>query len=320
MVGRNGGLEGFIDRIYTSEALKFLCRLPPQSIDFCMTSPPYWRLRDYGTSGQIGREKTPEEYTERLVLICRELKRVLKDTGSFYLNLGDTYIGSDSYRGNSWKVMKQLALIPSRTAIALQEDGWILRNDTCWFKPNGLPSSVKDRLTCRWEHVFHFVKQGKYYYNLDSIREPIKASTIKRVQNRLKLHAKTGKPMTKKSKYFNANPRLLGSNGFLTGNSLKGVLNLKGGNPGDVWAVSVRPFSVPHFAVYPEELCIRPIKSSCPPGGVVLDMFAGAGTTLVVAKKLGRRFTGCDINPDYVRIARKRLKRTGVDIEKTEAG
>jgi site-specific DNA-methyltransferase (cytosine-N4-specific) len=308
MAGGNAGLSKLVNRVHTCGCLRFLKILPENSIDFCMTSPPYWKLRDYGRPGQIGQEKTPEEYIEKLVIIFREFKRVLKDTGSLYLNLGDTYIGTDNCRANSWKKPKQLALLPSRVAIALQEDGWILRNDICWFKPNGLPSSVKDRLTCRWEHVFHFVKQRKYYYNLDAIREPFKASTIKRIRNRVKLHERTGRPFTAKSKYFTADHSQLSSNGFLSGKSLGGFLNLKGGNPGDFWAISVKPVSMSHFAVYPEELCIRPIKSSCPPGGIVFDMFSGSGTTLVVAKKLGRRFVGSDINRGYVRIARKRLK------------
>jgi site-specific DNA-methyltransferase (cytosine-N4-specific) len=207
----------------------------------------------------------------------------------------------------TWKRPKQLTLIPARVAIALQEDGWILRNDICWYKPNGLPSSVKDRLTNRWEHLFHFVKQRKYYYNLDAIRVPLKASTIQRVQNRVKLLKRTGRPFTTKSKFYNADYRQFGSNGFLTGKSLKGVLNHKGGNPGDFWEISVKPFSVPHFAVYPEELCFRPIESSCPPGGVVFDPFTGSGTTTVVAKFLGRRFMGCDLYPYYVRISMNRV-------------
>jgi site-specific DNA-methyltransferase (cytosine-N4-specific) len=223
--------------------------------------------------------------------------------------LGETYIGTDGYSFKCfWKKPKQLALIPSRVALALQEDGWILRNDICWHKPNGLPSSVKDRLTNRWEHVFHFVKQRKYYYNLDAIREPQKESSIRRVKNRIKLQARTGRPMTEKSKHFDGEAGKLGSSGFLTGRSLKYLFNLKGANPGDFWEISIKPFSVAHSAVYPEELCIRPIKSSCPPGGIVFDPFAGSGTTLVVARKLGRHFIGCDLNHDYVRIARRRLK------------
>jgi DNA modification methylase len=308
-------IEGLVNKVHAKDCLKFLRRLPEQSIDFCMTSPPYWRLRDYGIPGQIGQEKTPEEYIRMLVRIFNEVKRVLKDTGSFYLNLGDTYFGPGNCSGSLWRNYKQLALIPSRTAIALQADGWILRNDICWFKPNCLPSSVKDRLTCRWEHVFHFVKQRKYYYNLDAIREPLKASTIKRIRNRVKLHERTGKPFTAKSKYFTADHRQLGSNGFLSGKSLGGFLNLKGGNPGDLWAITVKPLSMYHFAVYPEGLCIKPIKSSCPPGGIVFDPFAGSGTTLVAAKKLGRRFIGCELNPGYVKLAKERLKAIVVNVE-----
>jgi DNA modification methylase len=310
MGGNRSRIDGLVNKVHAKDCLKFLKKLPEQSINFCMTSPPYWRLRDYGIPDQIGQEKTPEEYIRTLVCIFSEVKRVLKDTGSFYLNLGDTYLGPGNCSGRLWRNYKQLALIPFRTAIALQADGWILRNDICWFKPNCLPSSVKDRLTCRWEHLFHFVKQRKYYYNLDAIREPLKASTIKRIRNRVKLHERTGRPFTAKSKYFAADHSQLGSNGFLSGKSLGGFLNLKGGNPGDFWAISVKPLSMSHFAVYPEELCIKPIKSSCPPGGIVFDPFAGSGTTLVAARKLGRRFVGCDLNHDYVRIARKRLKRT----------
>jgi DNA modification methylase len=282
-------------------------RLPAQSIDFCMTSPPYWQLRNYDVSGQTGWEQTPEAYIGKLVLIFRELKRVLKNRGSFYLNLGDTYIGTDNCSKNSWKLPKQLALIPSRVAIALQEEGWILRSDICWYKPNGLPSPVKDRLSNRWEHLFHFVKQRKYYYDLNTIREPLKDATIKRIHHRVRLLKRTGRPITKRSKYFAVKPRQFGVSGFLTGKAFKNLLN-KGRNPGDFWEISIKHSPGRHYAVYPEELCVRPIKSSCPPGGIVLDMFAGSGTTLLVAKKLRRRYIGCDLNREYVKLARKRLK------------
>jgi DNA modification methylase len=311
MYGKRLALKKLENKIHTKDSIKFMKRLPDNSIDFCMTSPPYWWQRNYRVEGQIGQEKTPEEYIENLVAVFRELKRILKDTGSFYLNLGDTYVGTDNYSRKSWKKVKQLALIPSRIAIALQEDGWILRNDICWHKPNGLPSSVKDRLTNRWEHIFHFVKQRKYYYNLDAIREPLKLSTIKRLRHRVKLLERTGKTMTSRSKYFETDGNKYGSYGLVTGRSLKSVLNLRGKNPGDIWNITVKPLSVPHFAVYPEEVCFRPIKSSCPPGGIVFDPFAGSGTTLVVAKKLGRRFIGCDLNPDYVKLANERLGGIG---------
>lgn len=308
MYGKHSTLAKLENKIHRKDCLEFMRRLPGQSIDFCMTSPPYWSLRDYGAAGQIGLERTPEEYIRRLLLTFRELKRILKDTGSFYLNLGDTYFGPDNCSVKSWKIQKQLALIPSRVAIALQEDGWILRNDICWYKPNGLPSSVRDRLTNRWEHVFHFVKHQRYYYDLDAIRVPYKASSIKRARNRIKLIKKTGKPLTKRSKYFQSRGNIFGSNGLITGRSFKRILNPKGANPGDCWNITIKPVSVPHFAVYPEQLCIRPIKSSCPPDGIVFDMFAGSGTTLVAAKKLGRRFIGCDLNSGYVKLAGKRLK------------
>lgn len=175
-----------------------------------------------------------------------------------------------------------------------------------------MPSSVKDRLTNRWEHVFHFVKQRKYYYNLDAIREPQKENSIRRLKNRMKLQARTGKPMTEKSKYHdNKNNANFGASGFLNGRAFESLLNLKGKNPGDFWEISIKPFSGAHFAVYPEELCIRPIKSSCPPDGIVFDPFSGSGTTLVVAKKLGRRFIRCDLNPEYVRLANERLGGIG---------
>lgn len=316
MSGGKLNLEKLVNKIHTGDCLSFMKRFPEKSIELCMTSPPYWWQRNYRVEVQIGQEKTPEKYIENLLAVFRELKRILKDTGSFYLNLGDTYVGSDNYSRKSWKKVKQLALIPSRVAIALQEDGWILRNDICWHKPNGLPSSVKDRLTNRWEHIFHFVKQRKYYYNLDAIREPLKVCTIKRLQHRMKLFERTGKTMTSKSKYFKVDGNKYGSYGLVTGRSLKSVLNLKDKNPGDVWNITIKPLSVPHFAVYPEEVCIRPIKSSCPPGGVVFDPFAGSGTTLVVAKKLGRRFIGCDLNPGYVILANERLGGVGPNLKK----
>lgn len=304
----NVELECLVNKIHARDCLKFMKRLPEKSIDLCMTSPPYWQMRDYWSPGQLGQENTPEEYIENLVVTFRELKRILKDTGSLYLNLGDVYIKADGKREKFWQKPKQLALIPSRVAAALQEDGWILRNDVCWHKTNGLPSSVKDRLTNRWEHIFHFVKQRKYYYNLDAIREPLKESTIRRVKNRIKLQDKTGKPITQKSKYFNRSGKQYGFSGFLSGRSLGYMLGGKGKNPGDVWQIPIKPFSGLHFAVYPEELCVKPILSSCPPEGIVFDPFAGSGTTLVVAKKLGRHFIGCDLNPAYVKLAKQRLK------------
>ncbi|MHA1853777.1 MAG: DNA-methyltransferase, partial [Candidatus Heimdallarchaeaceae archaeon] len=199
-----------INKIICGDALEVLKTFPSESIDMVMTSPPYWGLRDYGIDGQIGLEEHPKEYIRKLVLIFREVKRVLKKTGSFYLNMGDTYFGSGAgtdktnqepqgkevyklpygscrtrakrSRLSPWLQPKQLLLMPSRVAIALQEDGWILRNDICWAKPNAMPSSVKDRLNTTWEHVFHFVKARRYYYDLDAIREKHATSTKERLK------------------------------------------------------------------------------------------------------------------------------------------
>jgi DNA modification methylase len=410
-------LDKIINRVFTSDCLKFMRRLPDRCIDFCMTSPPYWSLRDYGIKEQIGLENTPEEYIEKLVIVFRELKRILKDTGSLYLNLGDTYIGSAcGYRQkgevkntiaktppryisnkqkppslisvdkSTWKKPKQLALIPSRVAIALQSDGLILRNDICWYKPNAMPSSVKDRLTNHWEHIFHFVKQRKYYYDLDPVREPHKSAYrpfnyrvrlaqqgrtkdymvmaskyetevayrmgIRKnkqyqgkgsLQNTIKSFNLKGKnpgdvlnwreEAKKRGQLFNKpiNNQGGGNTGLkkFRGYKIKAgspydyscksveqhrgvnvVYSQKGKNPGDFWKINTKPFPGAHFAVYPEGICVKPIKSSCPPDGIVFDMFDGAGTTLVVAKKLGRKFIGCDINRDYVKLARKRLRTT----------
>ena len=330
--------------------------LEDSCIDVVITSPPYWGLRDYGVDGQIGLEKHPSEYIDHIVQVANEVKRVLKKTGSFYLNIGDTYFGSGagtdksnqepvgkhvyklpygscktrSSRKNisSWLQPKQLMLIPSRVAIALQDDGWILRNDIIWHKPNPMPSSVKDRLNCTFEHVFHFVKSKKYYYNLDSIREPHKYVSLKRVSQNLgnpilNTDRKRGHPMgadTLDPKQFlhknGKNPGDVFANTGLTKEAQRlynhdhdgrGYHEL-GKNPGDFWDICTQPFtsfndSMEHFAVFPEELIIKPLKASCPIGGVVLDPFCGRGTVGRVAKDLGLNYVLFDLNPDYVELA-----------------
>jgi DNA modification methylase len=181
-----------INEILVGDCVSVMKELPSESVDLVVTSPPYWGLRDYGVDGQIGLEEHPNSYIESLVLVAKQVKRLLKKSGSFYLNLGDSYythkgdiynIGSQKHKNaqvkglrikhkSNWLQPKQLLLIPSRVAVALQNDGWILRNDIVWYKPNHMPSSVQDRLTNSWEHVFHFVKARKYYYDLDAIRKP----------------------------------------------------------------------------------------------------------------------------------------------------
>jgi len=380
------------------DCFEFIEKLPDESVNMVMTSPPYWGLRDYGVEGQIGLEPDFRDYIKKLVEVFHELKRVLKNDGSFYLNLGDTYSSSGGaggqydkwhslsridglkkYEGHKDKTIpaKCLLGIPWRVALSLIDDKWILRNDIIWHKPNGMPASVKDRLTNTHEHVFHFVKSKKYYYNLDAIREPHKCAEKDKRSLLRRVEHKSGKcklenaqfgfngvgynPLGKnpgdvflterasrlidffKRKGSGGNPghgiegSTLGSShplGKNPGDVYEGKFSLnaesfgsprarssrqkydrfshnyypKGKNPGDFWSVCTRPFKGAHFAVYPETLCIKPILSSSRPGDVVFDPFIGSGTTAVVAKKLGRRFLGCDIKPEYVKMAEERLK------------
>jgi len=285
-----------------------------------MTSPPYWGLRDYGVEGQIGLEQSCDEYVQHIVEAARFIQELLTKDGSLYLNLGDTYGGSCAGKGdvglfqNSRRKKvsefmystakpqrktrpKCLLGIPWRIALALIDDGWTLRNDIIWHKPNSMPSSVKDRLTNAYEHVFHFVKSKRYYYNLDAIRVP---------------HETRHQDSTSARKYVPHEPRhfqLLSmriGHGGHTGKTVRHDHPF-GKNPGDLWQISTKPHPFAHFSVYPEELCVRPILSSSRIGDIVLDPFMGSGTTGVVAKKLGRNFIGIDISKEYVEIARERI-------------
>ncbi len=341
-----------------------------------MTSPPYWALRDYGSKGQLGLERDFAEYISKLLEVFDELKRVLKRTGSFYLNLGDTYSGSkigktdrkvsEYLRKAQAGIVKSkpseipskcLLGIPWRIALALIDSSWILRNDIVWHKPNSMPSSVKDRLSNTYEHIFHFVKSKKYYYNLDAIRVPHKFPAKPfniRVRDAQKgrLKSKWGvltiaserEVRTYDEKHYAKYPpheprhfQLLSmgmGHGGHTGKTARHDYPL-GKNPGDLWKINSKQHPFAHFAVYPEEICIKPILSSCPEQvcvkcgaprfpsgyscrcndgfrpGIVLDMFAGSGTTLVVAKKLCRDFVGIELNPEYVKIAKQRLASIG---------
>jgi DNA modification methylase len=239
-----------------------------------MTSPPYWNLRDYGVDGQLGQEATAGEYVDNLAAVFDEVKRVLRPDGSLWLNLGDTYKNKD------------LQQIPARVALELQDRGWTLRNRVTWVKPNPMPSSITDRLNTETECVFHFTKAKKYYYDLDSIREEY----------------------ADVSKYrFDYNFNAANDYPSVGGVDSDTEPNEKGKNPGDVFEVTTKPFPDAHFAVYPPELCEKPIKATCPPDGVVLDPFAGAGTTLLKAKDLGRHFVGIELNPEYADMARARI-------------
>jgi len=311
-----------VDRIIHGDCLEVLKTLDGNSIDCCVTSPPYWGLRDYGVEGQLGLENTPEEYIEKLVSVFREVKRVLKREGTLWLNLGDSYsgsmkgIGSDgtAYAGKKQVTNrgsvgiyhekppstnaiglkpKNLIGIPWHVAFALQADGWYLRSDIIWHKPNPMPESVRDRPTKAHEYIFLMSKSSRYYYDQDSVREkyiePINrwgGQHIRNVKNKSSWDEATGQ-LTYRQR--NMRP------------------NSKGRNKRTVWTVSTKPFREAHFATFPPDLIKPCILAGCPSGGLVLDPFFGAGTTGLVAMKAGRHFIGIELNEEYIEIAKKRL-------------
>ena len=297
-----------IDRFINADVIEGLRSMDSGSVQCCVTSPPYWGLRDYGEDGQIGLEKTPEEYTARLVAVFAEVRRVLRDDGVLWLNLGDSYasggmsnpsssstLGGGKDRGASEYSIsrtipdglkpKDLVGIPWRVAFALQADGWYLRSEVIWAKPNPMPESVTDRPTKAHEQVFLLSKSGRYFYDADAVREPssydgppkpgIQAQT-----------AHTGLPVH--------------SGRLGEGNPL-------GRNKRSVWTIATQPFSGAHFATMPPELAETCIKAGSRVDDVVLDPFGGAGTTALSARLLGRRFVHIDLNPEYIEIARRRV-------------
>lgn len=287
--------------------------MPDESIDMAITSPPYWGLRDYGTGpDQLGLEPTPEMYIKHLAEIFNEAKRVLKKEGTLWLNIGDTYGGSGQgsqtgygdYKRQrvigtmdksiSIKLMpKCLLMIPERLAWSLIQSGWILRNKIIWYKPNAMPSSVTDRFSNRWEYLFMFSRSPRYHFDLDAVRKPHKESSIQRDKQGYK-----SSPM--KGRYTMPGENREGTPDQEFNNPL-------GKNPGDVFEINTQPFPEAHFAVFPEKLCEKPIKAGCPEDGIVLDPFCGAGTALLVAKEMRRRFIGIDIKKEYCELAEKRL-------------
>ena len=297
-------IEDWTNEVHKGDAREVLSDMPSGSVNMAVTSPPYYGLRDYGEEGQLGLENTPGEFIENIVEVCSEIKRVLRDDGSFYLNFGDSFAGAGP--GQKLNDVKEIQtspmdkssvsfpskckmLIPHRIAISLIDDGWICRNDVVWKKPNPMPESVTDRRSTKFEYVFHFVKQKNYYYDLDSIREPYAEVSEKRAEYSFD-----------------------GTNEYEVGNaegfSEKTVASNPGGkNPGDIQEVTTANHSEAHFAVFPPELIKPHIKSSCPEDGIVLDPFIGSGTTAVVSEKLGRNWIGIDLNKDYVDMSYDRI-------------
>jgi DNA modification methylase len=335
----------YFNKIINIDCLEGLKQLPDNSIDCCVTSPPYWGLRDYGHDDQIGLEQSPEEYVDKIVLLFGEVKRALKDDGTLWLNLGDSYYNFRGYTdyavkqsisSNDAHVMnspcgkrnakidglkgKDLVGIPWMVAFALRADGWYLRQDIIWHKPNPMPESVTDRCTKSHEYIFLLSKSQKYYFDYEAIQE--EAAYDGRKDTMMK-----GGDKYADGEYL--------ANGNANSLSVKGRerwkfknLQDKGQqthtihekrangevdelyavrNKRDVWTVNTKPFSDAHFATFPEKLIVDMIKAGCPKDGIVLDPFMGSGTTAVVARKLERNYTGFELNQEYIKIAEKRL-------------
>ena len=314
-----------IERYITADAETGLKLIQDGIVDTCITSPPYYGLRDYGSNGQIGLEPTPEEYIERLVRIFREVKRVLKDDGTLWIVIGDSYAGShkgqtpnnngiqnikrSKVRGMTLPTgtienvkPKDLIGIPWMLAFALRADGWYLRQDIIWHKPNAMPESVKDRCTKSHEHILLLSKSRRYYYDADAIAEPAAYDGRKETLN-------------KGSTKYSETPIVPGNvtqTQHMAGRPHQ-RWRMKDGkyirNKRDVWTVSTRPYKGAHFATFPPEL-IRPcILAGSRVGGTVLDPFFGSGTTGKVAKQERRRFIGIDINSEYVELAKRRIQK-----------
>lgn len=302
-----------INIIYNTECLSGLKGLPDNSVNCCITSPPYYGLRDYGNDAQIGLEDTPEEYIQKLVEVFREVRRVLIDDGTLWVNIGDSYNGSGKaglnpdYIGKHktfGKVgnpktfgipthlknlkPKDLIGIPWMLAFALRADGWYLRQDIIWNKPSVMPESVRDRCTKAHEYIFLMSKSRKYYFDSKSIAEPsVSFDTNIRNRDTSKLNNTPGRSKMK----------------GLTRN------NYPTRNKRSVWTVATQPLKEAHFATFPEKLIIDCIKAGCPENGIILDPFMGSGTTAIVSRKLNRNYVGFELNPKYVEIANKRINK-----------
>jgi len=290
-----------MNEILQGDVIERLKEIKTATVQCVVTSPPYWGLRDYGTDGQIGLEETPELYVEKMVEVFRQIKRVLKHDGTVWLNLGDSYNGSGGAGGDYNKgglkegqpkygrkftnnlKPKDLVGIPWRVAFALQADGWWLRQDIIWHKPNPMPEPVSDRCTKSHEYIFLLSKSSKYFYDADAISEPCNYPNDKRGERQ---DQRRGTGMNSVS----------GNTGEVR-------------NKRSVWTINTKPYKEAHFAVFPPKIPELCIKAGSKEGDVILDPFFGSGTTGYVAQRLGRKWIGIELNPEYVRIAEKRFQQ-----------
>ena len=302
-------------RIIEGDCIKQMDSLPEGCAQTCITSPPYFGLRDYGGGDdEIGQEDTVEGYVAKMVEVFRSVRRVLRDDGTVWLNLGDSYmsakncapppqtVANGNYRSMPTDFVpanrkdqrglksKDLIGIPWRVAFALQADGWYLRQDIIWHKPNPMPESVEDRCTKAHEYIFLLSKSQKYYYDSDAIKEPLACPNERR------------RPLGSKGAW-EMDGRQQRENGG--GSSYDGYPSKR--NKRSVWTITTKPFRGAHFATFPKDLIEPCVLAGCPEGGTVLDPFTGSGTTCVVALNHNRRFIGTELNPEYIKIARDRI-------------
>ena len=299
-----------INKFHQGNSLEFLKTIDSETIDCSVSSPPYYKLRNYNADGQIGQEETYSDYISNLILIYNEIYRVLKPSGTCFVNLGDSFNANKSGNTNPWysksntnntflnksKVndigLKSLMLLPERFAIEMVNSGWILRNKIIWHKPNQMPQSSNDRFTVDFENIFFFTKKSKDYYfekQIEPYTTPINrwgGSNITKSENSI-WDSMTGHNMNRDR---NNRP------------------NPEGRNMRTVWSINTEPSGFEHCATFPLNLAKRMIKTGCPQGGIVIDPFMGTGTTAQAALELDRNFVGIDINPDYVKYSNDRIK------------
>lgn len=303
-------------KILEGDCRQTLKSLPDESVHCCVTSPPYFGLRDYGCEDQIGLEQTPDAFVEELVAVFREVKRVLRNDGTLWLNLGDSYAAqggchagrSDQQGVGAKRVLesgagdkgnrtppagvkaKDLIGIPWRVAFALQADGWYLRQDIIWHKPNPMPESVQDRCTKAHEYIFLLSKSARYFYDIKSVMEPVASGTV----------ARLSQPTISQQVGSDRVPRK-------TNGNMKAVGSTETRNRRSVWTVTTKPYSGAHFATFPPDLIEPCILAGSPRGGFVLDPFGGSGTTAQVAMENNRSAILCELNPEYVGLINERL-------------
>lgn len=293
-------------RIMVGDAVTRLGQLPDGSVRTCVTSPPYWGLRDYGNDGQLGLEPTPQEFVENLCQVFDEVRRVLVDDGTLWVNLGDSYVGSGkggqsaAKRSENWQPEyankglvpeglkpKDLVGIPWRFAFAMQDRGWYLRQDIIWAKPNPMPESVTDRCTKSHEYVFLLTKNPRYYFDHEAIKEPVAHPNLIGKSQKVSYH----------------------DDSAMRNDGDRVVIRGEKRNKRSVWTVTTKPYKDAHFATYPPALIEPCVLAGSAEGDTVLDPFSGSGTTGEVALQNGREYIGVELNPDYAELSQRRITK-----------